>query len=117
MEKERIEESIIECTIKRLLESGTVTYETSGWGTGEILIKCKSNTKCGSELLNKNLIALKASECEVSRENVEEYLVKALEKKIAYNDSCAGDGRKYNSVKRKFKAWKSTYKNEYRLEW
>ena len=32
MESGRTRESIIACTIKHLMESGTVTYEASGWG-------------------------------------------------------------------------------------
>ena len=50
MESGRTGESIIACTIKHLMESGTVTYETSGWGTGEISIRCKSNAKSEEDI-------------------------------------------------------------------
>ena len=91
--------NVEETTIDRLMELGTVTYEAAGWGTGEISIKCRSNTKCEEESLNKALIVLKAKENEVNEKNLEAYVVK-----------------KYNIAKRKFKAWKNNYKNENRSE-
>ena len=38
--------TVEESTIDRLMTLGTITYETTGWGTGEIVVKCRSNTKC-----------------------------------------------------------------------
>lgn len=114
MESGRTRESIIACTIKHLMESGTVTYETSGWGTGEISIKCKSNTKCAEDFIDKEFVALKASESEVSRENVDEYVVKMLEKKLTDNEIhiFAVKDKKYGRAKRKFQLWKNLYKKK-----
>ena len=108
--------TIEETTIGRLMSLGTVTYETSGWGTGEISIKCRSNTKCEEESLNKAVIALKADESEVSQENVEAYVVKELGKKLASNEVhvLTVEDKKYNIAKRKFKAWKNNFKKENR---
>ncbi|MDE7321272.1 MAG: hypothetical protein K2N73_00840 [Lachnospiraceae bacterium] len=114
MESGRTRESIIACTIKHLMESGTVTYETSGWGTGEISIKCRSNIKCAEDSMIKELVALKASESEVSRENVDEYVVKALEKKLTDNEIhiLTVKEKKYSRAKRKFQLWKNMYKKK-----
>lgn len=32
--------TVEENTIGRLLTLGTITYETTGWGTGEVSVKC-----------------------------------------------------------------------------
>jgi ribonuclease HI len=103
-----------ETTIDRLIALGTVTYEATGWGTGIISIKCRSNTKCELESLNKALITLKASEDEVQEENLEEYVVNELEKKLAANEIhiLTVENKKYNIAKRKFKVWKNNYKNQ-----
>lgn len=108
------EESIID----RLLALGTVTYETSGWGTGVITIKCRSNTKCEQESLNKALIAISANEDDVEKDNVGKYVVRELGKKLASNEVhvLTVEDKKYNIAKRKFKAWKNSYKNENRSE-
>lgn len=110
--------NVEEATIDRLMELGTVTYETAGWGTGEISIKCRSNTKCEEESLNKALIVLKVSENEVNESNVEAYVVKELGKKLAANEVhvLTVEDKKYNIAKRKFKAWKNNYKSENRSE-
>ncbi len=101
-----------ESTINRLLALGTVTYETTGWGTGTVSIKCRSNTKCEKESLNKALIALSADENEIKKENIEEYVVKALSKKLCDNEIkvLSVEDKKYNIAKRKFKVWKDNFK-------
>jgi hypothetical protein len=108
--------NVEETTIDRLLALGTITYEATGWGTGEISIKCRSNIKCEEESLNKAIISLKASESEVEKGNVEEYVVKELGKKLANNEVhvLTAEDKKYNIAKRKFKVWKNNYKNEHR---
>jgi hypothetical protein len=109
MKSESVEE-----TIDRLIELGTVTYEATGWGTGEILIKCRSNIKSEKESLNKALISLTADESEVKQENIEEYVVRELGKKLATNEIhvLTVENKEYNTAKRKFRAWKNNYKNE-----
>jgi hypothetical protein len=108
--------NVEETTIDRLLALGTITYEATGWGTGEISIKCRSNTKCEEESLNKAIISLKVSESEVEKGNVEEYVVKELGKKLANNEVhvLTVEDKKYNIAKHKFKVWKNNYKNEHR---
>jgi hypothetical protein len=107
-----------ETTIDRLIALGTVTYEATGWGTGIISIKCRSNTKCELESLNKALISLKASEEELKEENLEEFVVRELGKKLAANEIhvLTVENKKYNIAKRKFKVWKNNYKNENKTE-
>ncbi len=114
MESGRTGESIIACTIKHLMESGTVTYETSGWGTGKISIMCKSNAKSEEDITDKEFAALKASENEVSRENVDEYVVKMLEKKLTDKEIhiFAVKDKKYGRAERKFQLWKNLYKKK-----
>ncbi len=116
IESGRTRESIIACTIKHLMESGTVTYEASGWGTGEISIKCMSSTNCEEDSTDRELVALKASESEVSRENVDDYVVQALEKKLTDNQMhiLAVKDKKYNKARRKFQLWKNLYKKKQR---
>ena len=108
--------NIEETTIVRLIELVTVTYEVTGWGTGELAIKCRSNTKCEKESLNKALISMKVNEENLDHENIEEYVVRELGKKLAVNEVhvLTEEDKKYNIAKRKFKAWKNTYKNENR---
>lgn len=110
--------NIEETTIVRLIELGTVTYEVAGWGTGELAIKCRSNTKCEKESLNKALISMKADESSLNKDNIEEYVIRELGKKLAENEVhvLTEEDKKYNIAKRKFKAWKNTYKSENRAE-
>ena len=102
-----------ESTINRLLALGTVTYETTGWGTGTVSIKCRSNTKCEEESLNKALIALSANENEVGKEDIEEYVIRELGKKLSDNEIkvLSVEDKKYNIAKRKFKVWKDNFKD------
>jgi hypothetical protein len=106
------EESIID----RLIALGTVTYEATGWGTGIISIKCRSNTTCEEESLNKALISFKADEDELTEEELEDYVVRELGKKLAANEIhvLTVENKKYNIAKRKFKVWKNNFKNETR---
>lgn len=105
-----------ESTIDRLLALGTVTYETTGWGTGEIIVKCRSNTKCEEESLNKAVITFVLNEDAVEKEQVETYIVKELGKKLETREVkvLSVEDKKYNSAKRKFKAWKNKYKDEHK---
>ena len=107
--------TVEESTIDRLLTLGTMTYETTGWGTGEISIKCRSNTKCEQESLNKAVISFTVKESEVEREQIEDYIIRELGKKLASNEVhvLTVDDKKYNIAKRKFKAWKNNYKSEH----
>jgi hypothetical protein len=106
-----------ENTIDRLIALGTVTYEATGWGTGIISIKCRSNTMCEEESLNKSLISLKADEDEIKKENVEEFVVRELGKKLAAKEIhvLTEENKRYNIAKRKFKVWKNNYKNQQAL--
>lgn len=106
--------TVEESTIDRLLALGTMTYETTGWGTGEISIKCRSNTKCEQESLNKAVITFTVSESEIEKEEVEEYIVREMAKKLAAKEVklLSEEDKKYNIAKRKFKVWKNTYKSE-----
>lgn len=108
--------TVEESTIDRLLELGTITYETTGWGTGEISIKCRSNTKSEEESLNKALISLNVKESDIEKDEVEDYVVKELGKKLADKEVkvLSVEDKKYNIAKRKFKAWKNSYKNEHK---
>ncbi len=105
-----------ESTIDRLLALGTVTYETTGWGTGEIAVKCRSNTRCEKESLNKAVITFTLKESEVEKEQIEACVVKELEKKLAAKEVrvLSVEDKKYNIAKRKFKAWKNKYKDEHK---
>lgn len=107
--------TIEESTIDRLLALGTMTYESTGWGTGEIVIKCRSNTKCMKESLNKSLISFIVSEKDVEKEEVEAFVIKELGKKLESKEIhvLTEDDKKYNAAKRKFKAWKNEYKSEH----
>lgn len=104
-----------ESTIDRLIELGTVTYETTGWGTGEVSVKCRSNTRCEKESLNKAVIAFTVNENDIEKEHVEEYVVRELGKKLAAKEVrvLSVEDKKYNIAKRKFKAWKNKYKDEH----
>lgn len=104
-----------ENTIDRLLSLGTVTYEATGWGSGEVMIKCRSNTKCEQESLNKATISFAVNETEVSKEKLEEYVIRELGKKLEAKEVkvLSEEDKKYNIAKRKFKVWKNTYKNEH----
>ena len=108
--------TVEESTIDRLLALGTMTYETTGWGTGEISIKCRSNTKSEEESLNKALIALNVKEADIEKEEVENYVIRELGKKLAAKEVkvLSVEDKKYNIAKRKFKAWKNSYKNEHK---
>jgi hypothetical protein len=103
-----------ETTIDHLIALGTVTYEATGWGTGMISIKCRSNTKCELESLNKPLISFSASEDDVQEDTLEEYVIRELEKKLESNEIhiLTVENKKYNIAKRKFKVWKNNYKNQ-----
>ena len=105
-----------EGTINRLLELGTVTYETTGWGTGEVCVKCRSNTRCEKESLNKAVITFTVNENDIEKEHVEEYVIGELEKKLADKEVrvLTVEDKKYNTAKRKFKAWKNKYKDEHK---
>lgn len=105
-----------ESTIDRLIELGTVTYETTGWGTGEVCVKCRSNTRCEKESLNKAVIAFAVKESDIEKERVEEYVVRELGKKLAAKEVrvLSVEDKKYNIAKRKFKAWKNKYKDEHK---
>lgn len=108
--------TVEESTIDRLLALGTVTYETTGWGTGEIMVKCRSNTRCEEESLNKAVITFTLNESDVEKEHVEECVVKTLGKKLETKEVkvLTEEDKKYNIAKRKFKAWKNKYKDEHK---
>lgn len=110
--------TVEESTIDRLLALGTITYETTGWGTGEISVKCRSNTKCEEESLNKAVITFTVNENDIERDHVEECVVRELGKKLAAKEVhvLTVEDKKYNIAKRKFKAWKNSYKNEHKSE-
>ena len=74
--------TIEERTIDRLLTLGTVTYETTGWGTGEIVVKCRSNTRCEKESLNKAVITFSLNESDVEKEKIKACVIKELGKKL-----------------------------------
>ena len=107
--------TVEENTIDRLLTLGTITYESSGWGTGEVVIKCRSNTKCEQESLNKAVISFKVSEKDIEQEQVEEFVVRELGKKLEAKEVkvLSEADKKYDIAKRKFKVWKNTYKSEH----
>jgi hypothetical protein len=106
-----------ENTIDRLIALGTVTYEATGWGTGIISIQCRSNTTCEEESLNKALISLKASEDDIKKGDVEDYVIRELGKKLSAKEIhvLTVENKKYNIAKRKFKVWKDNYKNQQAL--
>lgn len=105
-----------ESTIDRLMTLGTVTYETTGWGTGEIIVKCRSNTRCEEESLNKAVISFTVNETDIEKNQVEKFVVKELGKKLAEKEVrvLTVEDKKYNIAKRKFKAWKNKYKDEHK---
>ncbi|MCM1183866.1 MAG: hypothetical protein NC337_10885 [Roseburia sp.] len=105
-----------ESAINRLIELGTVTYETAGWGTGKVSVKCRSNTRCEKESLNKPLIALSVDESAVQRESIEDYVIQELARKLRDREIrvLTIEDKRYNSAKRKFKLWKNAYKSENR---
>ncbi|MBQ3164793.1 MAG: hypothetical protein IJC02_09735 [Lachnospiraceae bacterium] len=106
--------TIEERTIDRLLTLGTVTYETTGWGTGEIVVKCRSNTRCEKESLNKAVITFSLNESDVEKEKIKACVIKELGKKLETKEVkvLSEEKKKYNMAKRKFKAWKNKYKDE-----
>lgn len=104
-----------ESTISRLMTLGTVTYETTGWGTGEIVVKCRSNTKCEQESLNKAIITFTLNEQGISKDNMEEHVIRTLGKKLENKELrvWTEEDKQYNKAKKKFKNWKNTYKSEH----
>lgn len=98
-----------------LKEKGTIAFESAGWGTGEITIKCRSNTKCEKESLNKPMISFVVKEDNIKPEEVEAYAEKELLKKIDANEIkvLSVEDKRYNAAKRKFKSWKNDYKSEH----
>lgn len=108
--------TVEENTIGRLLALGTVTYETTGWGTGEIVVKCRSNTKCEKESLNKAVITFALHENEVNKAQIEACIVKELGRRLEAKEVkvLSEEDKKYNAAKRKFKAWKNKYKDEHK---
>ena len=106
--------TIEERTIDRLLTLGTVTYETTGWGTGEIVVKCRSNTRCEKESVNKAGITFILNESDVEKEKIKACVIKELGKKLETKEVkvLSEEKKKYNMAKRKFKAWKNKYKDE-----
>ena len=108
--------TVEESTIDRLMTLGTITYETTGWGTGEIVVKCRSNTKCEEASLNKAVITFTVEESSIDRDKVGECVVKELGKRLAAKEVrvLSVEDKKYNIAKRKFKAWKNSYKNEHK---
>lgn len=108
--------TVEESTINHLLTLGTVTYETTGWGTGEIIVKCRSNTRCEKESLNKSVITLVLNENDVEKEQIETCVVRELGKKLETKEIkvLSEERKKYNTAKRKFKAWKNKYKDEHK---
>lgn len=107
--------TVEESTIDRLLELGTMTYESTGWGTGEVIIKCRSNTKCEKESLNKALISFTVNEKEIEKDQLEEFVIRELGKKLESREVhvLSVEDKKYNAAKRKFKNWKNNYKSEH----
>lgn len=108
------EVSMAGSTIGRLLTLGTMTYESTGWGTGEISIKCRSNTKCEQESLNKAVVTLTASEDVVIKEGLENFVIREMEKKLENKEVklLTKENKSYNIAKRKFRAWKNQVKSE-----
>ena len=106
--------TVEESAIDRLLALGTVTYETTGWGTGEIIVKCRSNTRCEKESLNKSVITFSLNENDVEKDQIEACVVRELGKKLETKEVkvLSEENKKYNMAKRKFKAWKNKYKDE-----
>ncbi len=100
-----------------LKEKGTIAFESTGWGTGEISIKCRSNTKCDRESLNKSVITFVVKEEDITEEQVEEYAEREILKKLEANEIkvLSVEDKKYNAAKRKFKAWKNDYKSEHQF--
>lgn len=72
--------NVDEHTIDHLLELGTIAFESTGWGTGEVIIKCRSNTKCEKESLNKSVISFVVPESEIEENQVKEYAIRELQK-------------------------------------
>lgn len=101
-----------ESTISRLLALGTVTYEATGWGSGRISVKCRSNIRCEKESLNKPLIALSVDEDKVEQENIEGYVIRELGQKLRNREIrvLTIEDKRYSAAKRKFKLWKNAYK-------
>lgn len=108
--------TLAESTIDRLLTLGTVTYEATGWGTGEVLVKCRSNTKCEEESLNKALLTFSVKEEEIEQDQIEAYVIRELAKKLVAKEVrvLTVENKKYNKAKRKFKVWKDQFKDENR---
>lgn len=106
--------TVEESTIDHLLALGTVTYETTGWGTGEIVVKCRSNIRCEQESLNKAVITFSLNEKEVEKDQIETCVIRELGKKLEAKEVkvLSEERKKYNTAKRKFKVWKNKYKDE-----
>lgn len=104
-------------TIDRLKELGTIAFESTGWGTGEIQIKCRSNTRCEKESLNKPVITFTIAEADIKEDEVEAYAIQELSKKLAAKEVkiLSVEDKKYNAAKRKFKVWKNEYKREHQF--
>ena len=109
--------NVDEHTIDHLLELGTIAFESTGWGTGEVIIKCRSNTKCEKESSNKSVISFVVPESEIEENQVKEYAIRELQKKLAAKEVkvLSVEDKKYNSAKRKFKAWKNEYKSSHQF--
>lgn len=103
-----------ENTIMKMMNDGNITYQTSGWGTGKISVKCRSNTATEVDSLNKDTIVFYVDEATVTKESISGVITKELGRRLSDRQIrvVSWEDRQLSLQKKKFKALKNSYKKE-----
>lgn len=98
--------------LNRLMDAGAMKIETTGWGTGKVSVKCKSNTKEEVESLNKPTITFLFEEEQVTEDTIENRVMKELCRKLSEKEIkvMSVEEKRLAKQKKQFKAWKASYK-------
>lgn len=106
-----------ENTIIKMMDDGNITYKTSGWGTGRISVKCRSNTANKVDSLSKDTIVFYVDESNVTLESIPGCISRELGRRLSARELriVSYEDRQLSKQKKKFKAWKNTYKREHSL--
>lgn len=106
--------SLEENTIIKMIDDGNITYQTSGWGTGKISVKCRSNTATEVDSLSKDTIVFYVDESAVTEESITGVITKELGRRLSDRQIrvVSWEDRQLSQQKKKFKALKNSYKRE-----
>lgn len=106
--------SLEENTIIKMINDGNITYQTSGWGTGKISVKCRSNTTTEVDSLSKATIVFYVDEASVTKDSIAGVITKELGRRLSDRQIrvVSWEDRQLSQQKKKFKALKNSYKKE-----